>query len=392
MENAKEKFLETLNGSTSRVYASLIFTRQLAESVAGTGRVPTYLFTTARLNRCFIVKETTTRISDLALNNFTQTKIVIPYNPDQLSDGGVSYFPKQRGGWRALEDAGLISADPKDPKRQRDVAIIEAFCAIPSYAPFLVKDRLHTQKIEADEAYFSITPQEYDAVRAFITQRFDKMVQALIPPNTPDRQGRVERLVGKLWFLDDLGALHDIARAFSIPQDKTFEVFYAWKGISYFEYEYSRIKQRLMSLIAWVAQDSEPTDYVPKDLRQAFDADKEQVAEGMAYATRIVQALLKQYNDSFDKLFVHQTGSTDFVNFLLEANEKFWRLGENISKIEHALSVIESYTERLKTRRFQFMHVSEIMAALRGVFAVPEQRFEGDGLDGDDDDADFIVG
>ncbi|MEL3889472.1 hypothetical protein V6B08_04325 [Ferrovibrio sp. MS7] len=394
MDNAKEKFLSTLNSSTSRVYATLLFTRGLETAQqpqpGAEAGPPQLLFANARLNRCFVVKETTTRVSDFSLGNYTETKIVIPYNPDQLGDGAVSYMPKMRGGWRALQDAGLLSETHDDPRRIRDQAIIDAFCSIPSYAPFLVKDRLQSKGIQADDAYFAITPQEYEAVRAFINQRFDKMVQTLIPPNAPDRDGRVEKLTHKLWFLDDLDALQDIARAFSIPKDRTFEVFYGWKGISYFEYEYARIKQRLMDLVTWLASESEPVDYVPKDLRKDFDADRDGVAKGMVYATRIIHSLLKQYNDSFDKLFVHQTGSADFVEFLITANEKFWQLGENISKIEHALSVIDSYIERLKTRRFQFVHLSEIIAAQRAVFAMPE-RPAGE-VDTDADDSGFITG
>lgn len=391
MENAKEKFLATLNSSTSRVYATLLFTRALAAAPAaedGVERQP--LFANARLNRCFVVKETTTRVSDFSLGNYTETKLVIPYNVDALGEGGISYFPRMRGGWRALQDAGLLSEMHDDPRRLRDQTIIDAFCSIPSYAPFLVKDRLQTKGIQADEAYFAITPQEYEAVRAFINQRFDKMVQTLIPPTAPDRAARVEKLVHKLWFLDDLEALRDIAKAFAIPPDKTFEVFYGWKGISYFEYEYVRIKQRLMDLVTWLAGESEPMDYVAKENRKDYDADRDAVAKGMVYATRIIHSLLQQYNDSFDKLFVHQTGSADFVNFLLSANEKFWQLGENISKIDHALSVIDSYIERLKTRRFQFVHLSEILAAQKAVFAMPERRAEEDGAG--DGDSGFITG
>lgn len=391
MDNAKEKFLASLQSSTSRVYATLLFTQALDSPAARlAGEETQSLFANARLNRCFVVKETTTRVSDFSLGNYTETKLVMPYNAGALGEGGISYFPRMRGGWRALQDAGLLSETLEDPRRQRDQTIIDVFCSLPSYAPFLVKDRLQTKGIQADEAYFAITPQEYEAVRGFINQRFDKMVQTLIPPNAPDRAARVEKLVHKLWFLDDMDSLSDIAKAFSIPPDQTFEVFYGWKGISYFEYEYVRIKQRLMDLVTWLAGESEPMDYVPKESRKSYDADRDAVAKGMVYATRIIHSLLQQYNDSFDKLFVHQTGSADFVKFLLSANEKFWQLGENISKIEHALSVIDSYIERLKTRRFQFVHLTEILAAQKAVFALPERR-PGD-EDGAADDSSFITG
>jgi len=385
MDSPKEKFLTTLRGSTSRVYATLLFTQGMLDGPDIHGNPRQTLFANARLNRTFIVKETTTRVSDFSLGNYTETKIVIPYNAEQLGDGGISYLPKMRGGWRALQDAGLLSEQADDPRRIRDQKIIDCFCSLPSFAPFLVQDRLKTLGIEADEAYFSITPDEYEAVRTFIGQRFDKMVQAIIPPNIPDRQARVERLVSKLWYLDDLDSLKDIGRAFSIPPDRMFEVFYGWKGISFFEFEYARIKMRLMDLVGWLASESEPLDFVPKDTRKDFDADRDGVAKGMVYATRVIHTLLQQYNESFDKLFVHQTGSADFVEFLLTSNEKFWRLGENISKIEHALGVLDSYIERMKSRRFQYMHLQEILAAQRAVFAVPEHRL------GEDDDDDGIL-
>ena len=396
MDSSKEKFLATLRGSTSRVYATLFFTQamQRAEEKDKADHKQTErkaLFANARLNRCFVVKETTTRVSDFSLGNFTETKLVIPYNVDELGEGGISYLPKMRGGWRALQDAGLLSEQLDDPRRQRDQAIIDIFCSLPSYAPFLVKDRLQIKGIEADENYFAITPQEYDSVRAFIAQRFDKMVQTLIPPDMPDRAERVDRLVNKLWYLDDLDSLKDIARAFAIPGDRMFEVFYGWKGISFFEYEYVRIKQRLMDLVGWLAGESEPVDFVPKDMRKDFDADRDAVAKGMVFATRVIHTLLQQYNESFDKLFVHQTGSADFVQFLLSANEKFWQLGENISKIEHALGVLDSYVERLNTRRFQYVHLLEIIAAQRAVFAMPDAR-EDDEADSDDGILDVTSG
>src|SRR6478609_2864629 len=81
------------------------------------------------------------------------TKLVVPFDRQDLLVGGEAIFVGQRGYTETLRAAGNYSSQ----MLERDNYILRLLNAIPSFDPFLLRDRLLNDKIAVSPSYFAIS-------------------------------------------------------------------------------------------------------------------------------------------------------------------------------------------------------------------------------------------
>ncbi len=136
--NRSVRLLSALGGaSTSRVF-------NLHGIAADNARDPEYLakplFVSAIVNRCFILKHRT-RTDEaylFAAPRPVSTKIIIPFDNDDLRAGGYSVFVDQRGYADMLRNSGHYTSEGLE----RDLAVLKLINALPSLDPFLLREHL----------------------------------------------------------------------------------------------------------------------------------------------------------------------------------------------------------------------------------------------------------
>ena len=138
------RFLSALGGaSTSRV---LNLHRIAADHAKEPEHAQKPLFLSPTINRAFLLKHRT-RADEAYLfpsPKAVATKIIIPFDMNDLKAGGRSLFIDQRGYADMLRTAGGYSGDALD----RDLWVLRLLNAVPSLDPFLLREHLRNNNMK----------------------------------------------------------------------------------------------------------------------------------------------------------------------------------------------------------------------------------------------------
>src|SRR5262249_3046564 len=100
------------------------------------------------------------------------TKIIIPFDFDDLRAGGRSLFVDQRGYSDMLRSAGNYSGDALD----RDLWGLRLLNSGPPPGPFFLRGPLRNNSIDVAPSYFSISEGDQARMHDFVSQEMSKLV------------------------------------------------------------------------------------------------------------------------------------------------------------------------------------------------------------------------
>jgi hypothetical protein len=338
-----------LESGASRVFNCLQITRRLLERQAEAGGPSSPLFFTSRhLNNIVLIKEpNTTGVSardtlDPPLP--VRTKLFIPYNAENPYEGGESVVtddPRFKDALRHLVGDGADAAE----RFERDFEKIRVLEQLPSLDPFLMKDKFALAGVQTSEDYFRLSEEEWRNIRAHICERFALMCRFAMNSHDDVNVQVVDRLVDRIWEAKKLEPLHPLLAAFGLPTDRAGEFFYCWKGVSYFDYEFTRNTTTLRSFSAWI-QSVQPRGPAHRDDSASIERDRAHIRTRMRLMVSETLGVLKEFNDSFDMLFRKRQTAKNFSAFMLNSKKHFWTLGNNLNGVYHVLSLWRQATAR----------------------------------------------
>jgi hypothetical protein len=348
----------TLEAGSSRVFNVCQRTRELitAARLGGEEAEPALFFRTKTLNRAVLVKEArpNPETSRYRARTSVGTKIYFPYNPEDLYEGGKSVFIDDPKIEEILRDhAGLDLRDGNDDAK-KDWAVIKMLDQIPSLDPFLVKDKLAIEGVEANEAYLEISAAEWDNIRAHVSEKLRPIITFAFPDGGAAEGARAETLVNKLWSTKDIDALMPIVNAFELPVDEASGIFAAWKGIMYYDYEYARSEALWTDCLDWLRQDAKPVEFVDRGRREMLGTLLGIVTAQFLEAWAELRAVFDGYDTAYNKLFVTREEAGPFVQFMRNAVQSYWILGARMSAINHCAAVWDILTGDSFKRRLKF--------------------------------------
>jgi hypothetical protein len=64
-----------------------------------------------------------------------------------------------------------------------------------------------------------------------------------------------------------------------------------------------------------------------------------------------IEAILADYEDGYDKMFIRKTDPAPFLAFLRNCRATFWEIGDALGKIDHAVYCWDRITARYPQRR-----------------------------------------
>ena len=342
-----------LESGASRVFNCLQLTRGLRERRAQQGLPDPgeaeLFFASRHLNNAILIKETNLIVSTSA-DPFEatlpiRTKLFIPYNADNPYEGGQSSFTDEAKFEEALEY--LIGTGGASPLQFRqDLEKIRLIERLPSLDPFLLRDRFQLGGMSINDAYFRLSGEDWAAIRAHIRSRFEMMAGFAFGQGTAPRPDLVDKLVDRIWEAQELEALHPLLLAFGLPVEKAGEFFQCWKGIAYFDYEFNRNAERMRAFSQWL-QSGQPRGFIHRTDAEMLEADRAQVRAQMRTLIGSTLSVLKEFSDSFDKLFRDRESARPFSQFMLHSRRHFWRLGSNLNGIYHAVALWSRVAQRV---------------------------------------------
>ncbi len=338
-----------LESGASRVFNCLQITRGLLERQVEAGGPSSPLFFTSRhLNNIVLIKEPNTT-GESARDTLdpplpVRTKLFIPYNAENPYEGGESVVtddPRFKDALRHLVGDGADAAE----RFERDFEKIRILEQLPSLDPFLLKDKFALAGLQTNEDYFRLSEEEWRNIRAHIRERFALMCRFAMNSQGDVNVQIVDKLVDRIWEAKNLEPLHPLLAAFGLPTDRAGEFFYCWKGVSYFDYEFTRNTTQLRNFSAWI-QSVQPRGPAHRDDSAAIERDRAHIRTRMRLMVSETLGILKEFNDSFDMLFRKRETAKNFSAFMLNSKKHFWTLGNNLNGVYHVLSLWRQATAR----------------------------------------------
>jgi hypothetical protein len=360
-----------LDAGSSRVFNCNDIWRKHARKPSGTAQ----FFANPRLHSLVLIKETNVDHARGASSTgqIVGTKLYFPYNGDDVYEGGRSVFLHHPQAMSVLrEQFGLSSTTTTQEQLLRDLKILRILDQLPSLDGFLMRNALEQEKIAVHESYFEIPEEERAAIIQYVRQKLEPLVQAAFGTESATA-GKVAQLIDKLWEARDREALAPLIEAFRFPADEALTIFGSWNGITYYTFEYARAKERRESLARWLRDDALPRDYVAEKHFDHIGGLLKETVRRLRWHWSAVEDISRKYETLYARFLTARDGVADFITFLRGSRELYWRMGDSLSKMNHAIHCWDLNTVGFPGRRLPSDHLGHILGVLRTVL-VSEER------------------
>ena len=184
-------------------------------------------------------------------------------------------------------------------------------------------------------------------------------------PDAAKSDEKARALIEKLWEAHDLEALKPLSDALRLPVGEELEIFSAWKGVSFYSFQYERMKPNFVELLTWLKDILLPMAAVPaqernEGQRKPWKRCKNQLRNEWQKA----DIIFSNIRNSYDKMFKYKVSSAEFVAFMKNSRKLYWELGNSLGKVGHAAYCWDVMTKRYKERKLPWEALREIASLL----------------------------
>jgi hypothetical protein len=325
---------------------------------------PTLLFRTRLLNNTILIKEPLIQRDAEGPYEGAKvgTKLYLPFDPDAVLDGGRTVFFGQRGFDAAMAELLDLTVPARRQAMEMDRKVLRVLDELPTFAPFLLKDKLERAGIAASDQYYEISLEEWSEIRRYIRDRFRLILDKVV--GGVGTQDALERLIDALWDLNDQPALENLAKAFGLPSMDASEIFYSWKGVLYFAWEYERAKPRVHEMLRWFLDTQKMLGRFPAASRPMLERALQDVQSRLVQILKIVEDNLGEYQLGFNELFLEGRGSSRFTTFLRRSRTYFHTVGSSVGQLQHAAEIWDALTRSFPRRHATLEAVLDLEATL----------------------------
>jgi hypothetical protein len=319
------------SGSTARVL-------NLAYAYERFGETKDYrsrpLFKHKRLNRALIIKHVLRPYErDLFARPVTSaTKVILPYAASELSLGGVSFLVNEMRFEKLLREA--VGGYDTEEEFQSDAELLRVLASLPSFDPFLMRERMRHMGIDPARAYFDLAEADVARMRAFVGKEISQLVSLAFATGGRDSGDLSYRLAEKLMTDETAKALDPLRQVLRLSDDDYAEGVYAWRGFLYYKWMMADLKAQLDTFRPRFAG-LRVVQASAEERLELAEARKD-ILERMKEAVRRVDQSLLEYANAFAALSSGQPGI--FRAFLLKAPSLFIPIGEAVGVVKHILS------------------------------------------------------
>jgi len=288
------------------------------------------VFRTPALNRALIIKHRLRRdeLDLFHLRRQVATKIVVPIDTSELGSGGRFVFVDQRNFEGIMHEAFGVEADHPDFKTLR------LMDQLPSLDPFLLREQLRRNAIDAAPCYFTVS--EGDLVR--MVKFVEEEIRPLVTLSLGDLEavGSTRRFAGKILSNDPGDRLEALRQTLALAPEDYQEGVFCWKGFLYYKWVLSSLMAEAAG-IADAVSSVKPVGKVDRSSREYLDRGRRVLRDRILQTCNTAAATLRIYDDAYSALTVDARPAA-FRDFLLKAPRLFTRLGEQLGAIQHVVS------------------------------------------------------
>jgi hypothetical protein len=257
------------------------------------------------------------------------TKLVIPFDRNDLLVGGQAIFVDQRGYDKTLRAAGNYSSEILE----RDSYILRLLNAIPSFDPFLLRDRLLNDKIAVSQSYFAISQGDQDRMHSFVSAELARLVSHT---SGNDVGSPHHRLVSAMLASEVGDTLEPLRAILGLAGNDFRDGIFGWRGFLYYKWSMDNFWPDVMPVLREI-HEIQPQESQTPDQQFFLTRVRKTIIASVRDAGNEVNKALLLYNDVFGEL-VNNQSAKHFRDFLLSTPLMFLELGEQLGAISHIVS------------------------------------------------------
>ncbi|HYE52508.1 MAG TPA: hypothetical protein VEB20_23135 [Azospirillaceae bacterium] len=350
----------TLTSGSSKVFNVLDITKS-AQAAGGAAS----LFSVRALNYGVFFKEPaldgkSQRGKDIAID----TMLYFPYDADRILDGGASVSLNDNRFEAIVREFAQSFGASGHGDATTDRNILQVLKESPSLDPFLLKTNFRRFGIEVPDTYLRITDDEWNAIREHVRKKVQPMIEFGLTDKSAASMKRVDDFIERIWDGSDISSLFPLLSALSVPLSDGAEIIFAWKGVTFFEFQYNRRFEAIRDLAAWLKDGSAPSDYVSSTIRLEIEGRCDLVKQKLRENWLAVAQIVKEYGESYGKLFIRREGAGDFQKFLRNTRGYYVAMGGAFNKIDHSIEIFNTFTSNGTRRRLRSEELEELFAVL----------------------------
>jgi hypothetical protein len=336
-----------IDSGSSRVFDCNRITRKLRELNAADENL---FFRNPQLNNLIVIKHSVPPGERKRYRTPpVGTKLYFAFDENDPYRGGSTIFLHDKNLEAALHDKCGVSRENNKEAVEQDIVALRALGRLPTLDPFLMRDVLSSEQLTVNPAYLDISAEEWSEIELYIHDHFMPLVRAAIPGAAASHE-QANRLAEKMWEAKDRKALQPLIVALRLPEASALEIFYAWKVITFYAFQYARLKPRLLEMAQWLKTSGTVPQLTPHDMRRRIEGSHETVRDQIRHPWRVIETTLTAYENSYATMFREKGDPGPFLSFIANASETFWLLGDALGKIDHAVFCWDSVTSRYSRR------------------------------------------
>lgn len=338
------------------------------------------LFKTRIMNHAVILKRYEPALATARQPIVVTTVVHFPYDINNRYDGGESL---DFNAYSFHSDLSFkIAKDDTTTEIQEqihgDMEVLKLINAMHSLDPFMFKSKAEQMDVadKIHEAYFAISPKEWDKIRTPIRDKIQTLVtKALGEVSGLDdklaREQYIEKFLMKIWEAKDVEGIEPFVQAMQLEPARAPDVFFAWKAVCYYQVRFAELLRPLKTMFKWVGHDDLcfPVDHVSlsneefKSLQRRRDTLREKMREGYIGAHKVLNAYEHSYNE-----FVNNDRPQSFISFLEKSENSYLLLANHVSIATHSLNLWKWYVKQYSPEmvKVPFKELFEGLSTLYG--------------------------
>ena len=260
------------------------------------------------------------------------TKIILPIDMTDLKMGAHTFFVGQRG-YSALM-AELASAGAGS--ESGDVKLLAMIDELPSLDPFLMREALKKVGFEPARCYFDLSDADIGKMFRFVQREVAPLVGVSFDDVSVLTNDKTEKLARRL--LDDASdqLLDPLRLGLGMSKAEFEEGIFCWKGFIYYKWTLSDLLPRVRPVIDGIAS-VKAVGQLTDDERTYIEGARERLTRAIRQASVNVRTTLKVYDDAYSQMTLNGNPAA-FREFLRNASELFYTLGDRLGAINHIVS------------------------------------------------------
>jgi hypothetical protein len=290
------------------------------------------VFSSPLLNKAIILKHTL-RPHERELFTAPRkvaTKIVFPFDFNDLRLGGTSVFLRQRDFERDHKQFLRITGASGD-----DMKILDVLDGLPSLDPFLVKEYLARKGLNVPAERLTLSTADLIAMEDFVFAEIRRLITAAFPSFIS--AGVTEKFSRKILTNKPDETMRPLMETLRMSEDEFWDGIFSWRGFLYYKWRVEAMTLYLDELFAAIER-YQPSGKLDKELALYIVAARPRLVKKLSTAISFAQSTIAIYNDAFQSMVDFEDASK-FKRFLLDGPKLFITLGEQVGLLDHYASL-----------------------------------------------------